>query len=128
MPSSSRLFLMRTPWNFPLTQSPMKIIQRSVKIFAILRMFCTTIHLRTIVNQAANDDKSPVIHCKNVSCDSFKDQMHIFFSICVVKYHTSLCFHVFWKCSNIPNIKCLSLPSNPSHAMPQFSLCLPSPI
>ncbi len=65
MPSAARLFLKRTPWNFPLPQLPMKNTQRSVKIFAILRMFLMLI-LGMIVNQATNNNKPPVIHRKEL--------------------------------------------------------------
>jgi hypothetical protein len=66
---------------------------------AISGMFGTRTLLGTILNQAAHDDKPPVIHGsneKNVSYDSFKDKTHnMFFNICNVKYHTSLCFYDF---------------------------------
>jgi hypothetical protein len=70
-PSKSRLFLKRTPGNLPLLQSPIKNIQISEIIFAILGMFHKTILLGRIVNQAAHDDKPPVVHHKNVPYDVF---------------------------------------------------------
>jgi hypothetical protein len=52
----------------------MKNIQRSVIIMALLGMFGTTILLGMILNQAAHDDKPPVVHGnkgKNVSYNAF---------------------------------------------------------
>jgi hypothetical protein len=43
----------------------MENIQRSVKNFAISGMFGTMMLLGTILNQAAHDDKPPVVHGKN---------------------------------------------------------------
>ncbi len=82
MPSTLRLFLKGTPRNLPLLQSPMKFIQRPVIIMTILGMFGTTILCGTILNQAAHDDKPPVIHGnkkKNVSYNAFLDNTNKMF-------------------------------------------------
>ncbi len=98
-PSTPRLIQKGTPRNLPLLQLPLKFIQRSAIIFAILGMFSRTMPCHVILDQAAHDDKPPVIHGNK------KKMYHImrfrtkktkcFFCICCVKYHMFLCFNVF---------------------------------
>jgi hypothetical protein len=60
----------------------MKFIQRSVIIFVISGMFGTMILCGTILNQAAHDDKPPVIHGnkkKKVLYNAFEDKMNKMF-------------------------------------------------